>query len=204
MFFFLALRVKCLKIWIACTTFSPSNGHETCNPQQHDAQMDYYGKRLATASSDRTVRIFDVVEGQYQLIATLPGYAWCLYSELLVSFLFKITCGQRCSDGMNCQARAWEIATLMTNMSWTESFAADDCTINHIPTQSNHASRHTGAVWQVCWAHPKFGNIIASCSYDKRIIIWKEEAARQWGVVWDSAQNNVHESSGMVRLRGDI
>lgn len=60
-------------------------------------------------------------------------------------------------------------------------------------------SRHTGAVWQVCWAHPKFGNIIASCSYDKRVIIWKEEAARQWGVVWDSAQNNVHDSSGMLK-----
>jgi len=26
--------------------------------------MDYYGKRLATCSSDRTIRIFDVVEGE--------------------------------------------------------------------------------------------------------------------------------------------
>eukprot|EP00894_Picocystis_sp_ML_P005393 jgi/Pico_ML_1/55910/g1522.t1 len=26
----------------------------------HDAQLDFYGKRLATASSDRTVRLFDV------------------------------------------------------------------------------------------------------------------------------------------------
>ncbi len=31
---------------------------------QHDAQLDYYGKRLATCSSDRTVRIFHVVDGQ--------------------------------------------------------------------------------------------------------------------------------------------
>ena len=32
---------------------------------QHDAQLDYYGKRLATCSSDRTVKVFDVVgEGQ--------------------------------------------------------------------------------------------------------------------------------------------
>ena len=27
---------------------------------QHDAQLDYYGKRLATCSSDRTVRVYDV------------------------------------------------------------------------------------------------------------------------------------------------
>lgn len=31
--------------------------------QQHDAQLDYYGKRLATCSSDRTVKIFDIVNG---------------------------------------------------------------------------------------------------------------------------------------------
>lgn len=33
-------------------------------PKQHDAQMDYYGKRLATCSSDRTIRVFDVVDGE--------------------------------------------------------------------------------------------------------------------------------------------
>ena len=33
---------------------------------QHDAQLDYYGKRLATCSSDRTVKVFDVVDGDAQ------------------------------------------------------------------------------------------------------------------------------------------
>lgn len=31
---------------------------------KHDAQLDYYGKRLATCSSDRTIRIFNVVKGE--------------------------------------------------------------------------------------------------------------------------------------------
>jgi protein transport protein SEC13 len=31
---------------------------------QHDAQLDYYGKRLATCSSDKTIRIFNVVKGE--------------------------------------------------------------------------------------------------------------------------------------------
>lgn len=31
---------------------------------QHDAQLDHYGKRLATASSDKTIRIFNVVKGE--------------------------------------------------------------------------------------------------------------------------------------------
>lgn len=34
--------------------------------------------------------------------------------------------------------------------------------------------RHTAPVWQVAWAHPSFGSILASCSYDGRVFIWKE------------------------------
>ena len=41
---------------------------------QHDAQLDYYGKRLATCSSDRTVKVFDVVDGETQRTGhTLKG-----------------------------------------------------------------------------------------------------------------------------------
>lgn len=42
-------------------------------PLQHDAQMDYYGTRLATCSSDRTVKIFDVRNGGQILVADLRG-----------------------------------------------------------------------------------------------------------------------------------
>ncbi|CCM02720.1 uncharacterized protein FIBRA_04827 [Fibroporia radiculosa] len=85
---------------------------ETCHEDMiHDAQLDYYGKRLATCSSDRTVRVFDVVDGEPpKAVQTLKG--------------------------------------------------------------------HTGPVWQVAWAHPKFGHILASCSYDGKVIIWKEQPAQ--------------------------
>lgn len=33
---------------------------------------------------------------------------------------------------------------------------------------------HGGPVWQIAWAHPRFGNILASCSYDRKVILWKE------------------------------
>lgn len=36
---------------------------------------------------------------------------------------------------------------------------------------------HEGPVWQVAWAHPSFGSMLASCSHDHRVIIWKETAA---------------------------
>ncbi|KAL6013411.1 hypothetical protein ACLOJK_003909 [Asimina triloba] len=72
----------------------------------HDVSMDYHRKRIATASSDTTIKIVGVTSSSQQLLATLSG--------------------------------------------------------------------HNGPVWQVAWAHPKFGSILASCSYDGRVIVWKE------------------------------
>ncbi|KAF9649342.1 WD40 repeat-like protein [Thelephora ganbajun] len=95
---------------MASTTTSDPIPIETAHDDMiHDAQLDYYGKRLATCSSDRTVKVFDVVDGETQRSGghTLKG--------------------------------------------------------------------HTGPVWQVAWANPKFGHILASCSYDGKVIIWKEQ-----------------------------
>ncbi|KZP25899.1 WD40 repeat-like protein [Athelia psychrophila] len=95
---------------MASATVSDSVPIETAHDDMiHDAQLDYYGKRLATCSSDRTVKVFDVVDGDTQRSAghTLKG--------------------------------------------------------------------HTGPVWQVAWAHPKYGHILASSSYDGKVLIWKEQ-----------------------------
>ena len=49
---------------------------------QHDGQLDYYGKRLAICSSDRTVNEFDVVDGEAQPPGgghSLKGYAFKLF-----------------------------------------------------------------------------------------------------------------------------
>ncbi|PJF19571.1 SEC13-like protein [Paramicrosporidium saccamoebae] len=51
--------------------------------------------------------------------------------------------------------------------------------------------RHEGPVWQVAWAHPKFGSLLASCSYDGRVIIWKESQGT-WIKV---KEHKGHESS---------
>lgn len=49
-------------------------------------------------------------------------------------------------------------------------------------------------MWQVAWAHPMFGNLLASCSYDRKVIIWKEENGS-----WDKMYEYTgHESSGQL------
>ncbi|PVU89442.1 hypothetical protein BB559_001120 [Furculomyces boomerangus] len=80
----------------------------------HDVQLNYYGKKLATCSSDGTIRIFDVDENGQKL--------------------------------------------------------------------RNVLKEHEGPVWQINWAHPKFGSILASCSYDGRVLIWKESEVG-WTVI---------------------
>mmetsp|Transcript_9459 Transcript_9459/g.11345 ORF Transcript_9459/g.11345 Transcript_9459/m.11345 type:complete len:315 (+) Transcript_9459:251-1195(+) len=83
----------------------------------HDAKLDYYAKRLATCSSDRLIKVYDILEDQhYQLAADIQS--------------------------------------------------------------------HDGPVWQIDWAHPKFGTILASCSYDGKVIIHKEESPGQWQQIY--------------------
>lgn len=51
---------------------------------------------------------------------------------------------------------------------------------------------HAGPVWQISWAHPRYGNILASCSYDRKVIVWKESNGGQW-TNWYEYNN--HDSS---------
>ena len=39
-------------------------------------------------------------------------------------------------------------------------------------TLSMEWTGHQGSIWQVDWAHPEFGSIIASCSFDRSVILW--------------------------------
>lgn len=41
--------------------------------EQHDAVLDYYGRRLATCSTDRTIKIFEIEGDQQRLSETLKG-----------------------------------------------------------------------------------------------------------------------------------
>ncbi|XP_026192526.1 protein transport protein SEC13, partial [Cyclospora cayetanensis] len=38
---------------------------------------------------------------------------------------------------------------------------------------------HSGPVWQVCWAHPRFGSVLGSCGYDRRIVVWQQQSGAQ-------------------------
>jgi len=94
------------------------------NDMIHDVQLDYYGCKLATASSDRTVKIFDVSSGTYAHTATLQG--------------------------------------------------------------------HEGPVWEVSWAHPAYGVLLASCSFDGTVAVHREIRQGEWNCIHT---HRTHESS---------
>lgn len=89
----------------------------------HDTQFDYYGRRLASCSSDGLVRVFSVEQEPAQHCADLMG--------------------------------------------------------------------HQGPVWQVAWAHPKFGNVLASASFDHTVIVWKEAQDGTWEIL-HRTENYLH------------
>jgi len=93
----------------------------------HDAQVNYYGTRLATCSSDHLVKIFEIKpNGQSFLMAELVG--------------------------------------------------------------------HDGPVWQVNWAHPDFDNVLASCSHDRKAIVWREVNGK-WQKTYEYNQHDASVNS---------
>lgn len=54
-------------------------------------------------------------------------------------------------------------------------------------------------MWQVAWAHPMYGNILASCSYDRKVIIWREENG-----TWEKSHEHAgHDSSGTLIMAAE-
>ncbi|XP_056598184.1 nucleoporin SEH1 isoform X3 [Triplophysa dalaica] len=73
----------------------------------HDVSYDFHGRRMATCSSDQSVKVWDKDD----------------------------------SGEWHCTA------------SW---------------------KTHSGSVWRVTWAHPEFGQVLASCSFDRTAAVWEE------------------------------
>jgi protein transport protein SEC13 len=124
----------------------------------HDAQMDYYGTRLATCSSDRSVKIFDVKTAQHVLLADLRGHegpvwqlAWAhpMYGSILASC------------GYDKKVIIWK----ETNGTWSKLY--------------EHNS-HESSVNSVCWAPFEYGLILASGSSDGTIVIVSSPGNGTW------------------------
>ena len=54
------------------------------------------------------------------------------------------------------------------------------CHLGHYGMAESHihllfSQTHSGSVWKVTWAHPEFGQVLATCSFDRTALIWEEQ-----------------------------
>ncbi|XP_074644859.1 protein SEC13 homolog [Tubulanus polymorphus] len=124
----------------------------------HDAQMDYYGTKLATCSSDRSVKIFDVKNGQQTMIAELrdhEGPVWCLgWSHPMFGSLLA-------SCGYDRKVIIWK----ETNGVWGKL---------------HEYNNHDSSVNSVCWAPHEFGLMLVCGSSDGAISVLSTTGDGNW------------------------
>ncbi|ELU04892.1 hypothetical protein CAPTEDRAFT_149284 [Capitella teleta] len=124
----------------------------------HDAQMDYYGTRLATCSSDRSVRIFDVRNGQQTFTAELKGHEGPVWQVCWGHPMFGNLLA-------TCSYDRKVIIWKETNGTW-----------NNIYEYTNHDS----SVNSVSWAPHEFGLMLACGSSDGCISIISSSGDGAW------------------------
>ncbi|KAF2401302.1 Sec13 protein-like protein [Trichodelitschia bisporula] len=129
----------------------------------HDAVLDYYGRRLATCSSDKTIKIFEVEGETQRLTETLRGHdspIWSLswahpkHGTLLASAAFdgRVFIWNETAPGQ--WARAYEHAL------------------------------HTASVNLVAWAPHEAGCLLACASSDGTVsVLEAKDAAGGWSVI---------------------
>ena len=52
--------------------------------------MDYYGRKLATCSSDHSVKVYEVTGDSYKLISDLKGYVYYIIDSTVYIYIEQI------------------------------------------------------------------------------------------------------------------
>jgi len=67
--------------------------------------------------------------------------------------------------------------------------------------QTERFERHTAPVYKLDWAHPEFGQVLASCSADRTVIIWEEQQNRSRQSKWLLRSQLVDSRSPVVDVK---
>ncbi|EPS42912.1 hypothetical protein H072_3150 [Dactylellina haptotyla CBS 200.50] len=139
-----------------------SGGHED---MIHDAVLNFYGNRLATCSSDKTIKIFEVEGNNHTLVDTLKGHdgpVWC------VSWAHPKFGNILASSSYDAKVITWR----ENNGQWGK-----------VTEHTNHQA----SVNMVSWAPHTLGAILACASTDGKVSVleFKDDS-------WDTRIFNAH------------
>ncbi|QLG73421.1 hypothetical protein HG535_0E05050 [Zygotorulaspora mrakii] len=123
-----------------------TNAH---NDLIHDAVLDYYGKRLATCSSDKTIKIFEVEGENHKLVETLSGHEGPIWRVDWAHPKFGTILASCSYDG---KVLIWK----EENGKWAQIAV--------------HAV-HSASVNSVQWAPHEYGALILAASSDGKVSV---------------------------------
>uniref|UniRef100_A0A8D1FTU3 Nucleoporin SEH1 n=2 Tax=Sus scrofa TaxID=9823 RepID=A0A8D1FTU3_PIG len=114
----------------------------------HDVSFDFHGRRMATCSSDQSVKVWDKSEsGDWHCTASWKGRVHGIWRFRARGPVGAVAAGL-CHSNVGSEPSSLRPTPQLTT--------------------------HSGSVWRVTWAHPEFGQVLASCSFDRTAAVWEE------------------------------
>ncbi|GME83624.1 unnamed protein product [Ambrosiozyma monospora] len=110
-----------------------------------DVQYDFYGRHLATCSADQRIKIFDLVENS-DITNPTNNYI----------------------DPINGSPSAAAVAAVSASGKTTN-------TPNTVWTLNDSIKAHDSTIVKLDFAHPEFGQLLLSASFDRTVKIWQEQ-----------------------------
>ena len=94
--------------------------------------------------------------------------------------LYLPLCVCVCVSGVGC-GRGWsmEVHVHLESEFFTVQCMPETPTFYFpsVPSLSlSSLQTHSGSVWRVTWAHPEYGQVLATCSFDRTVCVWEEQS----------------------------
>lgn len=128
------------------------------NDMVHDAQTDYYGTRLATCSSDKSVKVFDIKNGTQKLIAVLSGHEGPVWQVAWAHPMFGTVLA-------SCSYDRKVIVWMDVGGKWDKIYEYGD---------------HDSSVNSISWAPHELGLTLASASSDGTVSVLSAGGGGVW------------------------
>jgi len=147
------------------SSFSFDSQH---NDMIHDAQYDYYGKRLATCSSDKIIKIFDIVNNTINPVTDLVGHEGPVWAISWAHPKFGI---KLASTSYDRKVIVWSEERGV----WTKSYvySGSDLSVNSIS-----------------WAPHEHGLVLVCGSSDGTVSVLTQNSSNEWSAVRFEAHKN--------------